>query len=136
MLDSEKRVRVTQDIARDLETLKAAIDDGKEIDFARTVNYIRDNLETLWQPRVRRELSGGTAMEGYKAALSTSEAQNIYNEELAKFELLNDPNLKPLADVLKSVQVATYRGINEDEIANALTALQKRKANSGRYSDI
>jgi hypothetical protein len=136
MLNSEKRARVTQELAQDLEALKTAVDANKETDFARTINYVRDNLETLWQPRVRRELSGGTAEEGYKAALGTPEAQHIYAEELAKFELLKDPSLKPLMDTLRSVQVANYRGVNEDDIAKELTALQKRKANSGGYSGI
>jgi hypothetical protein len=138
---SEARKNAEAYIPQDLESIAKAMQGGESMDangFASKVNSIGAELERLWQGRVKRELSGSSEFgEDYKKALTTPEAQAIYDEELAKFDgVLGNTSLKTLSDALHGVRVANYRRLDEDEMGAKLAAEQVRRKNAARNSDI
>ena len=89
---------------------------GFPFNIERAVNSLAADFERMWQPRVRRELAGLSIENVYE----TSEAQKIYDEEIAKLFSQNaDPGIFPLVEAFKNFKTSDDR-VDTDAIAKGL----------------
>lgn len=107
---SERRNEIQQEIASEIKYLANLLDAPAQntSGVERAIRGISNNIDRMWQPRVRRELAHSTEFDSgeYSTAIVTPEAQSIYDEEINKIISSNqNPSVTALLDALKNRKI-------------------------------